>query len=296
MKDCGDYRTTIHIYLDNELWGQDLAEFHAHLSEEECQACQTELEAEEMLSALLHRTRPLYSAPDALRERVMQAAELFPGTVTYALGRPRKPITTVLTQPLLVANRRVRNWGAFVATILLVVSSFLLMPGMLRRASANSYIETAVAAHRSFLNGSLPLEIQSGSPSVVTAWFANKVAFNFRLPSSPESGHEQVYRLTGGRLVNYKDGYAALVAYEIQQQKISLLVSSGSSAAAAGAEEIPSGGILFHYSKRGSFNVITWSNHGLTYALVSSLPGSGRQSCLICHQNMADGDHFNPHQ
>ena len=171
------------------------------------------------------------------------------------------------------------------------------MLGVLRQANANSYIKAAVTAHRGSLDGSLPLEILSESPTVVAAWFDGKVPFNFRLPgSTQEPGHEQVYRLTGGRLVAYKGGYAALVSYQMQQQKISLLVSSGNSAAAAGAEEIPSGGIVFHYSKRGSFNVITWSNHGLTYALVSSLPGSGRQSCLVCHQNMADGDHFNPHQ
>ena len=70
------------------------------------------------------------------------------------------------------------------------------MPGILRQANAKSYIETAVAAHRRSLNGSLPLEIQSESPSVVTAWFAGKVPFTFRLPSSAEeAGHEQLYRL-----------------------------------------------------------------------------------------------------
>jgi hypothetical protein len=167
------------------------------------------------------------------------------------------------------------------------------VPGILRQSRAESYIETAVAAHRGFLNGSLPLEVQSESPSVVTAWFTGKVPFTFRLPSSPEeSGHDQVYRLMGGRLVNLKGGYVALVAYQMQQQKISLLVSSSRDAIAAGGEEVPSGGIVFHYSKQAHFNVITWSTHGLTYALISSLPGSGRQSCLVCHQSMSDGDRF----
>ena len=171
------------------------------------------------------------------------------------------------------------------------------MPGILRRANAHSYVEAAVAAHRGSLNGGLPVEIKSESPSVVTAWFAGKVPFNFRLPSSTgEAGHEQLYRLTGGRLVNYKGGYAALVSYQMQQQKISLLVSSSKSAVAAGGEVVPSRGIVFHYSKQEGFAVITWSNHGLTYALVSSLPDSGRQSCMVCHQNMANGDHFSAHQ
>jgi mycothiol system anti-sigma-R factor len=291
MKRGDDYSATIQLYLDRELSDQDLEEFRAHL--EECEACRTELEAEEKLSALLRRSRPLYSAPGALRARVMQAAKSFSSTTVHGPVRFRKRFATVLARPLLAA----RHWGALAATILLIATSLLFVPGFLRQASANSYIETAVAAHRSFLNGSLPLEVQSDSPSVVTEWFAGKVPFALRLPrSAEEAEHQQVYRLTGGRLVNYKGGYAALVAYQMQQQKISLLVSSSRSAVAAGGEEVPSGGLIFHYRKQANFNVITWSNHGLTYALVSSLAGAGRQSCLVCHQSMSDGGRFSAHQ
>jgi mycothiol system anti-sigma-R factor len=294
MKDCGDYCVTIQLYLDRELSGQDLEEFRAHL--EECEVCRSELEAEEELSGLLHRSRPLYFAPDTLRKRVMQAAEMDPST-SDALVRLRKRVANVLMRPFQFAGHRAPNWVALAAAILLIASGLLLGPRILRQSRANSYIEAAIAAHRSFLNGSLPLEVHSESPSVVTAWFSSRLPFNFRLPSSAEElGHEQVYRLTGGRLVNYKDGYAALVAYQMQQQKISLLVSSSISAVAAGGEEVPSSGIIFHYSKQASLNIITWSTHGLTYALVSSLPGSGRQSCLVCHQNMTDGDHFSAHR
>lgn len=289
MKGCDDFGMNIQLYLDKELTAQDLEEFHAHLKE--CRACRMELQAEEELSGFLHRSRPLYSAPDALRKRVTQVVESHPSTATVAPVRLRKRIAKILARPLQSVKRPA--WPVPVAAILLVAVGLLLVPGILRQSRAESYIETAVAAHRSFLNGSLPLEVQSGSPSVVTAWFAGKVPFTFRLPSSPEeSAHEQVYRLTGGRLVNLKGGYVALVAYQMQQQKISLLVSSSRDAVAAGGEEVPSGGIVFHYSKQASFNVITWSTHGLTYALVSSLPGSGRQSCLVCHQSMSDGDRF----
>jgi anti-sigma factor RsiW len=292
MKDCGrDYGVTIELYLDKELIGPDLEEFRAHL--EACAACRVELEMREELSRLLHRSRPLYSAPAALRDRVMRATELMPSSAPYALPRLRRRILRVLTRPVQSAGRGVRHWPMLVAAILLVAAGLLPIPGILRQVSANSYIEAAVAAHRSSLNGGLPLEIKSESPSAVTAWFAGKVPFNFRLPEAAEEvGHEQIYRLTGGRLVNYKDGYAALVSYQMQQQTISLLVASSKSAIAAGGEEVPSGGIVFHYSKQMGFAVITWSTHGLTYALVSSLPGSGRQSCMVCHQNMSNRDHF----
>jgi anti-sigma factor (TIGR02949 family) len=73
MTDCDDDSATIQLYLDKELSDQELENFHAHL--EECETCRTELEAEAELSALLHRSRPLYSAPAALRERVMQITQ-----------------------------------------------------------------------------------------------------------------------------------------------------------------------------------------------------------------------------
>jgi hypothetical protein len=278
MKGCEDYSATIHIGHDKELSGPDLEDFLAHLTG--CETCRTELEAEESLSSLLQRSRPLYTAPDALRARIIQAAESLHAHV---------PLRERMARAFSRLPRRTLNRPAFVAAILVATAGSLVVPGIVRQSNANSYIESAIAAHRGLVDGSLPLEVQSGSPSEVTAWFAGKVPFNFRLPSSHEQpGVEQVYRLIGGRLVNYKDGYVALVAYQMGQQKISLLVSSSSSAASAGGEEIRSGGILFHYSKEENLNVVTWSNHGLTYALVSSLPGSGRQSCLVCHQNLAD--------
>jgi anti-sigma factor RsiW len=213
MKCCDDYSATIQIYLDWELSGQDFDDFPAHL--EQCEPCRTELEAAERLSALLHRSRPLYTAPNALCARVMQAAESFNSTTSYAPAHVTRRIAMASAWPVQAAGRGAHKWRALVATILLAAVGLLLLPGMRQRSRADNYIDAAVAAHRSFLNGSLPLEVQSDLPSVVTAWFAGKVPFTLRLPSSAdELEHQQLYRLTGGRLVNYKNEYAALIAYQ----------------------------------------------------------------------------------
>jgi hypothetical protein len=90
--------------------------------------------------------------------------------------------------------------------------------------------------------------------------------------------------------VSYKGHDAALVMYETQREKISLLVASTRSAEIAGGDEVRSGTLLFHYLTQEEFKVITWSNHGLAYALVSSVSASARESCLVCHQNMPDRD------
>jgi mycothiol system anti-sigma-R factor len=70
MKDCGDYSGEIRLYLDSELHSPRSLELRAHL--EQCPACRRMLEAEEELSCLLKRARPLYSAPDRLRKRIQQ--------------------------------------------------------------------------------------------------------------------------------------------------------------------------------------------------------------------------------
>jgi mycothiol system anti-sigma-R factor len=70
MTGCGDYREALQRYLDKELGNQELVNFHAHLKQ--CEICREDLAAEEELSRLLVRARPLYSAPESLRNRVLR--------------------------------------------------------------------------------------------------------------------------------------------------------------------------------------------------------------------------------
>jgi mycothiol system anti-sigma-R factor len=71
MTGCGDYSNTLRRYLDQELCAQEIVQFLVHL--DHCETCREDLEAEEELSRLLHRSRPLYTAPESLRNRVLRA-------------------------------------------------------------------------------------------------------------------------------------------------------------------------------------------------------------------------------
>ena len=292
MTPCDEYRVKTLRYLDDELQGQELDEFRAHL--EACADCRASLEAERALSHTLHRSRPLYSAPAALRSRVsaivMQHSEAkSPRARLYQ--RALQKVQRDLVDPV----RQVLSIRVLALVILLLGFLFALVPNLVRQVRAASYVETAVAAHRSYLDGDHPLELRSSSPELVTAWFTDKVPFHFRLPS-PQSSTNSIpaYRLTGAGLVNYRENKAALVTYEKGSEKISLLVASSQSAPVVGGDEVRSGSLTFHYRTENGFKVITWSNHGLSYALVSDVSGSARGSCLVCHQNMADHHTFNP--
>jgi hypothetical protein len=71
MKDCGDHSVNIRLHLNNELTGPALENFLAHLKK--CVTCRERLSAEWELTSLLHGLRPLHSASDALRSRVISA-------------------------------------------------------------------------------------------------------------------------------------------------------------------------------------------------------------------------------
>jgi hypothetical protein len=139
------------------------------------------------------------------------------------------------------------------ATVTIAAIGLAVIPGLVRQARATGYVETAVATHRSYLNGNLPLEVRSGSPEAATEWFAGKVPFHFQLPAShPAPDNKPDYRIAGISDVNYKGSHAAFVAYERQNQEsqkeiISLLVVSSESADVAGGTEVKAGRLIFHY-------------------------------------------------
>jgi len=282
MNPCDDAAAVLR-YLDNELGGQELETFRQHL--ESCPICQVRLEEERAFSIVVSRSRPLYRAPEELRRQVSEILKQRRAAGS-GLGIDEW-LLRVLQRPVL------SRWphlplGLWALTLLAVSLCLIFAPDVVRRMHAASYVETAVGTHRSYLEGRLAPEIQSDSPTLVSAWFAGKVPFDFRLPASRDSN--PVYRLVGARMVSYKGRNAALVMYETQREKISLLVASTRAAEIAGGDEVRSGNLLFHYFSQEEFKVITWSNHGLAYALVSSVSASARESCLVCHQNMPDRD------
>jgi anti-sigma factor RsiW len=289
MTPCDEYHVEILRYLDNDLQGQELDDLRSHLKT--CADCRANVEAEQALSHLLHRSRPLYSAPAALHSRVSAAV-----VQHYESPAQRgfyEGMLQILRRGLVDPVRRALRVRVLALVLLLLAFLFVFVPNVARQVRAASYVETAVAAHRSYLDGDRPLEFRSSSPQLVTAWFANKVPFPFRLPNAQSTPNiTPAYRLTGAGLVNYRGNKVALVTYEKQGGKISLLVASSKAAPVAGGDEVRFGDLIFHYRTDNGFKVITWSNHGLSYALVSSVSGSARESCMVCHQNMIDRHSF----
>lgn len=269
---CDEFWIQIALYLDEELSEEEKLILEAHLRD--CHACREAFEYERHWLRVVRATRPLYRAPAGLRVRIQRMLEQ-----TAQAGWPhiRKSRRFFIARHYL---------GLGLATLVLAI---LLAAHVITRQASSEFVQLAIESHQRYLDGRLPLELKAPSPQTVSAWFQGKVPFQFTLPNYQEfSGQEPLYRLEGARLVGFCRDYAALVIYRMGQQPISLLVTSSDSATPSGGETVALRGLVFHTETIGGFKVISWSDRGLTYALVSRLAERGQQSCLVCHQGSLD--------
>jgi anti-sigma factor RsiW len=253
----------IALYLDGELQESERIAVERHIKL--CSDCRAALEAERDLVAAIRKSRPGNRAPQRLRQDVER--------LLAQSGRPR-------------TGRSYRVPIAACAVLVVALAAAWFTVGGTFRAARSPLVDMAVRTHLRYLEGQLPLELFSRSPEKISAWFAGKLRFNLRLPDYPQrSAEPKPYQVEGARLVGFADEYAAYVVYRLNGRPISLIVTSETAATPSGGEEIPWEGLRFHFQTVSGWKVLTWSDNGLTYALVSDLEERGQASCGVCHQD-----------
>ncbi len=288
MNNCDDIRGRLTLYLDNELQGDERATVEAHLAD--CENCAAILARELNFLNAVRESGPLHVASPALRAKVEAILNAGPTSAS-------EPRVTVK------ANRSGSrlNWIVAAAAVLLVLLLPILVWRVMNQSEPtpngqpSSFALMAAETHLRRTRGQLPLEVETASPQNISDWFSNKVMFSVKLPNYQESsGQEKLYTLEGARLVGFQSDYAAYVAYRMKDRPISLVITSQSLAKPSGGEEIAAKGLKFHYNAIDGLKVITWSDRGLTYALVSDLEERGQQSCIVCHEGTKDRDFIEP--
>jgi anti-sigma factor RsiW len=260
-KNHDDYGVMIQLLIDDELTGQEREDLISHIND--CASCQEELEEAQAFSARVRSARPQVEAPAALREKILSN-----------INNSTKRSVRAYWMPLAAA-----------AMFLVAVGLVLSLSYLRQESRAMSFVGTAIGEHR--ISGNYrSLDVESSSPVVVTAWFAQRVSFPFRMPNDGIASDDRAkYTLAGGRLVTFAGQPAALVEFRMQNNHISLLVTSDKLATATGGKVTRSGGLRFHASDQGDLHVATWNNKGLTYALISPVAMGSSRSCSSCHRD-----------
>lgn len=189
------------------------------------------------------------------------------------------------------------RWLAPVMALVVMVGVFIAMPWSSRtQLSGPKFAQFAVNTHRQHTQGKLALDLRSGSQLELNQWLKVKSPFSVALPASPvESGEERPYYLQGAQLVRVGGKAAAYIAYQVKMPTLrttaaSLIVTPDSVAVASGGIEVDFKKVSFHYATVDGYKVVTWSVHGLTYALVSEEGNGTQRSCMVCHSAMKDRD------
>jgi anti-sigma factor RsiW len=253
----------ISLYLDGELQEPERLTVEMHV--QSCAECRAALDAEHELIVAIRNARPFDTPSPSLRSNIEELAR------SSAFHHRFFPV---------------RSMVALCALLLLAIGIFWFAAEKPLREHRTSLVNVAVNNHLRYLQGQLPLEVFSDSPEKISAWFTGKLAFNLKLPDYPQRPSEpKPYHVEGARLVGFADDFAAYVVYRLKGHPISLLVTSESVAKASGGEEIAWEGLRFHFQSINGWKVLTWSDNGLTYALVSDLEERGQASCIVCHQD-----------
>jgi anti-sigma factor RsiW len=289
LQKCEEIRGRLTLYLDDELQGEERATIEAHLSE--CESCASIFARELGFLKSVRETGPLHVASPELRTKIE-------GLLSER--QTSLPIPVAEAKQSLVGSRWRFRWLVAAAALLILLLPVVVWR-MTRRTDTSpikqpsGFALMAADTHLRRTRGQLPLEMESASPQDISAWFSNKVNFQVKLPNYQESsGQEKLYTLEGARLVGFQNDYAAYVAYRMGDRPISLVITSESAAKPSGGEEIVARGLMFHYNAIDGLKVLTWSDRGLTYALVSDLDERGQQSCIVCHTGTKDRDFIEP--
>jgi anti-sigma factor RsiW len=191
-----------------------------------------------------------------------------------------------------VAHRVPRQFLRWLTPVLALLAIFAaLITTVSGPVSGAKFAELSVKTHRQYAQGDLSLDIRSDSQLAISEWFKTKSDLPLDLPASPAAtGEDRPYRLEGARLIQVRGKNTAFVAYQLQSGPASLLVTPDSAAVASGGIEVSFKKVSFHYAMVNGYKVVTWSQHGLTYALVSQEGNSTQQSCMVCHSAMKDRD------
>ena len=209
-------------------------------------------------------------------------------------SRPALQPTRVpaLANQHLSAWRQLRDWKVFMPGALLVIVA-ILIAGRLSSSplSGRDLAQFAASTHNQHLRGNLALEQQTDSQALLNEWLHGKSQFALALPASSEVPRgPQPYRIEGARLIGIRNMTAAYIAYKMQPDPVGLIIAPVSVAVASGGAEVSFKKVRFHYYSIEGYKVVTWSVHGLTYALVSQEGNRTQRSCMVCHSTMRDRD------
>ena len=233
---CSETKNLLNAYVDGELDSAGSLSVESHV--QRCASCLADVDNLRALASAIETGGLRFTAPPRLKRNIQAAIR--------------------------AANPEVRrsffDWrwaSALASVVLLVVLTWTATTQWKRSSEETLLVNNIVSSHVRSMMANHITDVASSDSHTVKPWFGGKLDYSPPAKDLTEHG----YRLIGGRL-DYLDGrpVAALV-YQRSQHFINLFVWPSSNTAIKPEDQLT----------RQGYNVIHWTQSGMTYWLVSEL-------------------------
>ena len=235
---CQEISDLLHGFIDGELDLVTSLSVERHLGE--CPACAQICRNQQALRAALRSAPRPFATPPELRPRIRSALRRADGPVTMRY-RPRWRPALLAASLLFVV---LLSWA-----VSQLVSMVSLSDRLAQELTANHVRSLMVPTHQT--------DVVSTDQHTVKPWFNGKVDFSPQV-LNPEPND---YPLIGGRLEWLDNRAAAVVVYQRRKHLINLYTWPAPGGANEPATRL----------KRHGFNLVHWTQAGMTYWAISDL-------------------------
>jgi anti-sigma factor RsiW len=253
---CPGNDTLIQGYVDGELDLLNTLQLEAHLRE--CAACAEACKNHQLLRSVIRGEGFYFKAPkdlaNRIRLRVHEASE------ANEVGRQVPPPIPEVPRPM---RWRISWTFASVAASLAVIALFAwrLGPVASRHSQDDFLTQEVLAGHVRSLMADHLTDVPSSDQHTVKPWFNGKLDFSPPVQDLSKEG----FPLVGGRLDYLGDRPAAALVYERRKHFINLFIWP---APKSSEQEMV---------MRQGYNLLHWTQSGMTYWAVSDLNSSELQ-------------------
>jgi len=254
---CNLVQRHVGTYLDGELAPSSLIEFEHHL--QDCSECQHILEFERIVKAQVKKRLQGISAPDSFRSRIKATIDRS-SAISLSEFRVRSMVQPMLglaaAAALFLFFNLYSNRADNTSPQAVVNQSNMILP----------VFEDVVRRH----SVDLPTEIKAEESDKLVSWFRGKVRFPVHLVKFAEP---QV-NFVGARLSHVQDRQAATLYYNVNGQRLTMVVFEPSTPLVQGAHHITVGGRVLYYRDVYGYTVPVIQRNGVAYAFTSDLDRS----------------------
>ncbi|MGI8961681.1 MAG: anti-sigma factor family protein [Bryobacteraceae bacterium] len=237
---CKEACAFVDAYVDRELDLVRSVEFESHL--ETCADCRALCKQVEELRSAVRAYRPYFGAPEGLESRIRAQLQVPAGAQTRTVRYATFPASRLVAV------------AASIVGLAVFTSMFV---AMLRRPSeADILARQVVSSHIRSLMANHLADVASSDQHTVNPWFNGKLDFSPPVQDLKAEG----FPLTGGRLDYFDARPVAALLYQRNRHTINLFVWPSPHSDSAPRT------LTIH-----GYNVVHWSQSGMTYWAVSDL-------------------------